>query len=464
MSGFIRFHAFIVCLLVSVCCSIAQAGCRSGDVGMGLFIGEIQGPASLDENTSVQFSVVADGDFNITYNWTCDPVDSGTWANGDSSNATFNAGLVESDKPVTIRVMVNSANGFPQTGSLEITIVNVNTNQLVVGDIAGPDAVDENSSAQYSITASGDTGITYLWSCDPASAGACTNQTSATATFNAGPVDTDTEAKIKVTVNSDLGVPINKEFSITVKDVPIPNPIIDGFTTDRTTAKAPEKIFITINAHDPGGNALTYSFQATLGDFSGQTDNTVYWTPPETVTGPQTITAKVDNGTGEASVQFSLWSTDLSIVEGSTGGIIPEGTLESFFPAGEIDMRTDFKGKVLYTNYWATWCPYCVAEMPELNDLYGSYKNNTDYAHILLDLAEDGSAITNFVNSNSYQATNWVLDPGEFFNVYRYFNGGSTGIPQHALFDRDGNCRWSHLGKITSSSMTDLESAIDQLL
>ena len=45
--------------------------------------------------------------------------------------------------------------------------------------------------------------------------------------------------------------------------------------------------------------------------------------------------------------------------------------------------ETDFdfntaKGKVVVINFWATWCPPCIAEMPSLDLLYQNYKNNDD--------------------------------------------------------------------------------------
>ncbi|MCT4665451.1 MAG: TlpA family protein disulfide reductase [Flavobacteriales bacterium] len=39
----------------------------------------------------------------------------------------------------------------------------------------------------------------------------------------------------------------------------------------------------------------------------------------------------------------------------------------------------DSKGKVVLVNFWATWCPPCMAELPELHDLYQKYKGQIDF-------------------------------------------------------------------------------------
>ena len=44
-------------------------------------------------------------------------------------------------------------------------------------------------------------------------------------------------------------------------------------------------------------------------------------------------------------------------------------------PDGDKVELSDFKGKVLLLNFWATWCPPCRAEMPEMEQLYQAFKD-----------------------------------------------------------------------------------------
>ncbi len=45
---------------------------------------------------------------------------------------------------------------------------------------------------------------------------------------------------------------------------------------------------------------------------------------------------------------------------------------------------SEYKNKVLFVNFWATWCPPCVGEMPEIQDLYDAYKNNPNIRFLML--------------------------------------------------------------------------------
>jgi len=49
---------------------------------------------------------------------------------------------------------------------------------------------------------------------------------------------------------------------------------------------------------------------------------------------------------------------------------------------------SDYKGKVLLINNWATWCPPCVAEMPSLQDLYSERKNDVVFLFVAHDKPE----------------------------------------------------------------------------
>jgi len=80
---------------------------------------------------------------------------------------------------------------------------------------------------------------------------------------------------------------------------PNDDPVINGVTTDRTTANGAknEKIKITVDAYDPNGDTLGYQFEASNGTFTGQNDNYIFWKPGSSY-GPTTIDITVVDDQG----------------------------------------------------------------------------------------------------------------------------------------------------------------------
>lgn len=241
---------------------------------------------------------------------------------------------------------------------------------------------------------------------------------------------------------------------------PNDDPIIQGITSDFTTAQSTEKIKITVNAIDPNGDTIGYEYEATSGSFSGQTGNTVNWKPSSGQTGMQTIyVTVVDDKGGSAEGEINLWSTTYAKIKGP----IPAGTVTSVIPNATLHMGEDFMGKVLYINVWATWCPPCVGELPHLSEMCDHYANEPDYVHMELDSGESSGTVTNFVQQHGYHATYWCIDPNPSYiaKLLPYIDNYNA-IPQHYIFDRDGNCRYADVGGVPNTN--GLQEIIDQLL
>jgi thiol-disulfide isomerase/thioredoxin len=63
-----------------------------------------------------------------------------------------------------------------------------------------------------------------------------------------------------------------------------------------------------------------------------------------------------------------------------------------------IDFKT-FKGKKIVVNYWATWCPPCIAEMPSMQALHDDYKDKVAFVFVTND---DEDAIRKFMAKHDY--------------------------------------------------------------
>ena len=66
---------------------------------------------------------------------------------------------------------------------------------------------------------------------------------------------------------------------------------------------------------------------------------------------------------------------------------------------GQNRQLKDFKGKPVFLNFWATWCPPCVAEMPTIQDLYNDYKD--EVAFVLIS-NESTDVVNTFMKKHQY--------------------------------------------------------------
>jgi len=70
--------------------------------------------------------------------------------------------------------------------------------------------------------------------------------------------------------------------------------------------------------------------------------------------------------------------------------------------------RTNFstsEGKVTLINFWATWCPPCLAEMPSLQDLYDSYGDRVDFYFVTM---EDAERVSKFLEKHGYSIPAYI--------------------------------------------------------
>ena len=115
----------------------------------------------------------------------------------------------------------------------------------------------------------------------------------------------------------------------------------------------------------------------------------------------------------------------------------------------------DHSGKVVVVNFWATWCPPCRAETPELVELYDRYRGRgLEIVGITLD--EDPKAVVpGFVSR--YDVRYPVLIPGPEFTLASYVES----LPTTLILDRGGRIAGSWIGQVHED---DLVPAIEKLL
>lgn len=78
--------------------------------------------------------------------------------------------------------------------------------------------------------------------------------------------------------------------------------------------------------------------------------------------------------------------------------------------SGEKINLSDFKNTVIFLNFWATWCPPCIAEMPNIQSLYEQYRDNEDIVFVMVSLDEDPSKARNFLEERGFTFGSYQLN------------------------------------------------------
>lgn len=149
---------------------------------------------------------------------------------------------------------------------------------------------------------------------------------------------------------------------------------------------------------------------------------------------------------------------------------------EDIFPAidftlsdqyGNLHTLSDYKDKVVFLNFWATWCPPCIKEMPDIEAIYNKYGKNQDHV-IILGVANPSSDeypnnadeskdyIIAFLEDNEYTFPVVFDETGDLLREY-YINA----FPTTFLIDKNGNI-YGYAAAMLSKDMMD--SVIQQTL
>ena len=108
---------------------------------------------------------------------------------------------------------------------------------------------------------------------------------------------------------------------------------------------------------------------------------------------------------------------------------------------GNEHTLSDYKGKTVFLNFWATWCGPCRSEMPDIQKLYETYETEGDNAVIILGVAapglgqeKDEAGIKAFLDESGYTYPTLMDTTGDLFSEY-----GISSFPTTFMIDREGN-------------------------
>lgn len=128
---------------------------------------------------------------------------------------------------------------------------------------------------------------------------------------------------------------------------------------------------------------------------------------------------------------------------------------------GNIHKLSDYKGKTVFINFWATWCPPCRIEMPHIEELYKEYNYNKDDI-VILGIANPGGqeksteGIKNFLSEEGYTFPSVFDESGAVFRKYNV-----SALPTTYMINKDGKI----YGKVSASlTKEQMESIIKQTI
>jgi thiol-disulfide isomerase/thioredoxin len=119
----------------------------------------------------------------------------------------------------------------------------------------------------------------------------------------------------------------------------------------------------------------------------------------------------------------------------------PDFSLKSF--DGKTVKLSDYKGKVVIIDFWATWCGPCRKGIPDLVSIQNEYKNDVVIIGISLDGEKTLKDVPGFVKS---YGINYPIVYGDEKVVSAY--GGIEGIPTAFVVDKKGNVVDKHVGLV----------------
>lgn len=124
---------------------------------------------------------------------------------------------------------------------------------------------------------------------------------------------------------------------------------------------------------------------------------------------------------------------------------------------GQSISTSELKGKVVFINFWTSWCPPCRAEFPSIQKFYEKYKGNKELVFLTINLDDEPKAGKLYLEKENFTIP-FLIPNGNI--PTEYFNGS---LPTTVVLDKTGKMRMHHAGMADYSKSSFYEE-IDQLL
>ena len=122
------------------------------------------------------------------------------------------------------------------------------------------------------------------------------------------------------------------------------------------------------------------------------------------------------------------------------GDIAPNFTIE--LQDGTTKQLADLKGKVVWVNFFATWCGPCRVELPHLEkEVYNKFIDRNDFEVLVIGREHDWETVNKFKEENNYILPFYPDPKREIFSKYAKQN-----IPRNFIIDKEGKIAVASIG------------------
>ncbi|MCM1989918.1 TlpA family protein disulfide reductase [Oceanirhabdus seepicola] len=107
---------------------------------------------------------------------------------------------------------------------------------------------------------------------------------------------------------------------------------------------------------------------------------------------------------------------------------------------------SDFQGKKVFINFWATWCPNCKVEMPHMQTIWEEF--GEEVVVVAVDIGESKETVKKYIDKAGYKFKVLLDEKNDIAGKF-----GITAVPTSILLDENGNLIYGVRGAMTYESM-----------
>lgn len=166
------------------------------------------------------------------------------------------------------------------------------------------------------------------------------------------------------------------------------------------------------------------------------------------------IQAKTNEQTAESNIETNPYNPGEKVGEAITKGpllqeVAPDFELQAL--DGSTVKLSDLKGKRVFINFWASWCPPCRDEMPEIEEFSKENKDVIVLAINLRNTERSDEIVQKYIQEGNYTFKVLLDKKGKVGNQYKVLT-----LPTSFFVNTDGVIQYKFIGPLTLKKMNDI--------